>query len=574
MVGTTISDRYRIIELIAMGGMGAIFRGEHLLMRKHVAIKVLHPEIENFPDLVARFEREAVAGAHIQHPNVASASDFGNFGEGSAFLVLEFIEGITLRELLTREGPLAAPRAAGIAKQLAQALGAVHEKGIIHRDVKPLNVMVLKADSGAKDTIKLIDFGLAKVPVDQLSDVARDADPIRRSLTAAGVVMGTVAYIAPEAALGMRSVGPRSDLYSLGVLFYEMLAGKHPFDGEDPKTLFSQHRSKTPPRIAERNPNVRVPPALEVIVQKLLAKDPDARYTDADALVRAIDEALAPPSAIKPAPPPRDLTPIAVSSQASVPRYPAPARSRTIWFALGSMALAGATAAVVWASMKTQGSQPSAVASEAPSASTSAAISTEPSASAAKSSRDTLRMAVDSRDPKRASAALVELLAQEPKSLADSAVQTEAAAAAELVATVEGEAADDIFDRIAKLGANGPDVLYAIVAREPLTVDPAQRVGLTKPKDAAARARALLARPDILNQASPSMRIALDLRRAACVSRPMLFPRAAKDGDDRALQILLAMQPPGCTPQTSSCCFPQHMQLDRTIADIQARLRR
>src|SRR6185436_15715911 len=129
-IGRILSERYRIAALVAMGGMGAIYRAEHLLMRKQVAVKVLHPNVEGFPELVARFEREAVAGAHIQHPNVATASDFGKFDGGSAFLVLEFIEGETLRDAL-KAGAMPAPVAAGIAKQLAAALGAVHDKGIV-----------------------------------------------------------------------------------------------------------------------------------------------------------------------------------------------------------------------------------------------------------------------------------------------------------------------------------------------------------------------------------------------------------------------------------------------------------
>src|SRR5688572_27328252 len=208
MVGRTISDRYRIVELVAMGAMGAVYKGEHLLMRKQVAIKVLHPEIEDFPELVARFEREAIAGAHVNHPNVASASDFGKFDGDSYFLVLEYIEGTTLSDII-KQGPVEVLRAANLAKQLAAALGAAHIRGIVHRDVKPRNIMICEpsildtsARGGEDEIVKLIDFGLAKVPVEKLSELAKDPSTDGKELTNAGVVMGTVAYMAPETALG------------------------------------------------------------------------------------------------------------------------------------------------------------------------------------------------------------------------------------------------------------------------------------------------------------------------------------------------------------------------------------
>jgi serine/threonine protein kinase len=275
LVGRTISDRYRLVELLAMGAMGAVYRAEHLLMRKEVAIKVLHPESENFPELVTRFEREAVAGAHIDHPNVASASDFGTFDGESRFLVQEFVPGDNLHDLVKR-GPLPAPRATLIARELAAALGAAHAKGIVHRDVKPRNVMILDREGGP--VVKLIDFGLAKVPVEALSTAAQDPDAVHRSLTNAGVVMGTVAYMAPETAFGMRAVREPADLYSLGLILYEMLTGRHPFQADDPAVLFALQRAEPPPPLKVRNPAVDVPAALERVVMRLLEKDPDALW--------------------------------------------------------------------------------------------------------------------------------------------------------------------------------------------------------------------------------------------------------------------------------------------------------
>src|SRR5688500_11027426 len=142
MVGQVLSDRYRIHNVLAMGGMGAVFTGAHVHMRKRVAIKLLHPDTEGLPGLVARFEREAIVGAHVEHPNVASARDFGRLKDGSYYLILEFVRGLTLRQLL-HKGPLTPARAVRITRQLASALAAVHERGIVHRDLAPRNVMVI-----------------------------------------------------------------------------------------------------------------------------------------------------------------------------------------------------------------------------------------------------------------------------------------------------------------------------------------------------------------------------------------------------------------------------------------------
>ncbi|WP_437576900.1 protein kinase domain-containing protein [Sorangium sp. So ce887] len=295
-LGRIISKRYRIDEVIAMGGMGAVYRGEHVHMHKRVAIKILHPDTERLPELVQRFEREAVAGAHIQHRNVATATDFGEAEDGSFFLVLEYVRGTTLHEII-RRGPMPAARAALIARQLAAGLGTAHAMGIVHRDVKPRNVMVVEPQG---DFVKLIDFGLAKVSVDELrrsgaspESVRMEGEPLPVRLTTAGVIFGTIAYLAPESALGMDFVDERADLYALGLIFYEMLAGKHPFLAKDPVALFNQQRSAPVPAIAEHAPGVAVPPAIEAVVRRLLEKQPRARFEGAAELIAALDEACA-----------------------------------------------------------------------------------------------------------------------------------------------------------------------------------------------------------------------------------------------------------------------------------------
>jgi eukaryotic-like serine/threonine-protein kinase len=296
MIGQVISDRYRIRELIAMGGMGAVYRGDHLLLKKRIAIKLLHPETENLPELVKRFEREAIAGAHIQHPNVATATDFGKLPDGSYFLILEYVKGITLHEVLEK-GPLTPRRAARFAKQIASALHAIHTKGIYHRDVKPRNIMVV---DGTPETLKIIDLGLAKLKLGDFADEQErhpkdsmsDEDDAT-ALTVAGTIFGTLAYLAPEAAEGMDAVDGRSDLYALGLIMYEMLSGKRPFVAINPVELFMQHRIAPVPSMASRSPGLIVPPVLEAIPRKLLEKKPESRFQTGEEVCAAIDEALA-----------------------------------------------------------------------------------------------------------------------------------------------------------------------------------------------------------------------------------------------------------------------------------------
>lgn len=338
MIDRVISDRYRIRELIAMGGMGAVYRGEHLLLKKRIAIKILHPETENLPELVKRFEREAIAGAHIQHPNVATATDFGKLPDGSYFLVLEYVKGKTLHQIL-QDGPLPPRRAARLTRQLASALDAIHRLDIVHRDLKPRNIMVV---DGAAEVVKIIDLGLAKVKVNELSAGERDKQDSRASisdgddeeygnLTIAGTIFGTIAYLSPEAAEGMDAVDARSDLYALGLMFYEMLSGKHPFTAVNPVELFMQHRFQPPPPLAERNPDVAAPPALEAIARKLLEKQPASRYQTGAEVAAAIDEALremGPPAEGEEEPPLSESYEGEPSMRASVPSMRPPVPSQ------------------------------------------------------------------------------------------------------------------------------------------------------------------------------------------------------------------------------------------------------
>jgi len=286
LVGQTIGGRYRIERLLGEGGMGAVYEAEHTLMHKRVAVKVLHAEMSLMSEVVTRFEREAMAAAHIEHPNVATATDFGKLDDGSFFLVLEFVEGQSLRDAI-RKGPFVASRAVRVARQIASALSRAHGLGIVHRDLKPENVMLVARD-GDEDFVKVLDFGIAKVPVGDIAPKSMAGD---KALTQVGMIYGTPEYMPPEQALG-QDVDRRADLYSLGVILYEMLASKRPFDDESKVKLLGMHiTAPVPPLPAE----LQVPADLEALIVKLLAKDPKDRLQEAREAIEAFDLLVTPP---------------------------------------------------------------------------------------------------------------------------------------------------------------------------------------------------------------------------------------------------------------------------------------
>ncbi len=283
-LGEVVSGRYRIQKLLGEGGMGAVYLAEHTAMRKRVALKLLHKAVSDNAEVIARFEREAIAAAKIEHPNVAAATDFGRTEDGSLFLVLEYIEGQSLRDVLAA-GAMPWPRAVHVAKQIAMALGRAHEEGIVHRDLKPENVMLVNKDDDP-DFVKVLDFGIAKMSEATIPEGVDKSQPLTRM----GTVLGTPEYMAPEQALG-EAIGPGADLYALGVILYEMLAGRHMFDPPDRMAMLSFHLVSPVPPIADRAPGVVVPQPVEAIARKLLEKDVKARYADARELVLAFDAA-------------------------------------------------------------------------------------------------------------------------------------------------------------------------------------------------------------------------------------------------------------------------------------------
>ncbi|MBL9003001.1 MAG: protein kinase [Myxococcales bacterium] len=288
LVGTTLAGRYKIEALLGEGGMGAVYLAQHVGIRKRVAIKVLHPETSQNPELVARFEREAIAAAHVEHPNITAATDFGRAENGQFFLALEYLEGKRLRDVLGA-GPMPALRAIHIIEQVASALERSHQLGVIHRDLKPENIMLV-ARPGDPDFVKVLDFGLAKVvPAGEARPEGLTGNKL---VTQTGSIFGTPRYMPPEQCVGGTTDG-RSDLYSLGLVLYEMLAGVHPIAAKSTLMVISHQLATPTPPMKQIAPAVSVPAALEAIVMRLTEKPPENRYPNATALLAALKEARA-----------------------------------------------------------------------------------------------------------------------------------------------------------------------------------------------------------------------------------------------------------------------------------------
>ncbi|HEX4515045.1 MAG TPA: serine/threonine-protein kinase, partial [Polyangiaceae bacterium] len=302
LIGTVVGGRYKLERLIGEGGMSAVYEGEHIHMHKPVAVKVLSPEMSKSSEAVERFHREAMAASRIDHPNVAAATDFGELEDQSFFLVLELVTGKTLREVVTA-GKLPVRRALHVARQIASALSRAHALDIVHRDLKPENVMLTsrsvgdaerRRNSEDDDFVKVLDFGIAKLA---MKDFAPDATPSDAAPhTQLGMVYGTPEYMSPEQAMG-KPIDARADLYSLGVIMFEMLAGVRPWDDANKAVLLGKQVSADIPAIAEMAPDAGTPADVEAIVRKLMAKSPDERYAKTEDALAAIDAILARPPA-------------------------------------------------------------------------------------------------------------------------------------------------------------------------------------------------------------------------------------------------------------------------------------
>ncbi len=273
--GRVIDERYRVIEKLGEGGMGAVFVAEHLKLRKQVALKIIHPEFAGDGELAERFAREAMATAQVEHPHVASALDYGMLPEGGAYLVMQLVRGPSLRGMLEKHQRAGWARAAHVMAQVADALAAAHAVGIVHRDLKPENIHLEPRDDGT-ELVKVLDFGIARVSDPEKPDAPADAPP-RHALTRVGTIIGTPGYMAPEQALG-EVVDARADLYALGVILWEMIAGRHLWaDSADIAALFTRQLTETPPTLREASGDPSVPQELETLVAQLLARSRAAR---------------------------------------------------------------------------------------------------------------------------------------------------------------------------------------------------------------------------------------------------------------------------------------------------------
>jgi hypothetical protein len=271
--------------------MGCVYLAEHVSIQRPLALKLLHPEVEGIDEVTKRFEREAFAIGRVDHPNCVNVSDFGRLEDGTLYMVLELLDGVLLSELLEREGRVDWRRALHIGRHVLSALVCAHEAGIVHRDVKPDNVILVQQDGDA-DFAKILDFGIAK-----LYDEAKphgDGGPHSEDpgLTQVGVTIGTPTYIAPEQAFG-QPVDARADLYALSVMLYEMITGAPPFEAEDVVTLLSMHTSAEVPAFREIAPEASVPQRVEALIRKGLEKNKEDRMESAAVYIDRIDEIVA-----------------------------------------------------------------------------------------------------------------------------------------------------------------------------------------------------------------------------------------------------------------------------------------
>lgn len=277
MPGGILDGRYRLLARLGEGGVGTVYKAEQLWMQRPVAIKFLHKKVTASVEAVKRFAREARISAQIRSPHCVSVFDFARAPDGTFYLVMELIQGESLRALLKREKRLSVPQAVAIFEQVLTGLGAAHRLNIVHRDVKPDNLMIQQEPTGL--LVKILDFGIAR----RSSAFGRPGS----DLTVPGSTLGTPEYMPPEQCMGQPLDG-RADLYAVGCLLFEALAGRRPFDNKDPVVVMRAQVQEPVPSLREVAPEAKISSALDVVLKKALAKAPGERYANAEAFIEAL----------------------------------------------------------------------------------------------------------------------------------------------------------------------------------------------------------------------------------------------------------------------------------------------
>jgi eukaryotic-like serine/threonine-protein kinase len=326
--GDLIADRYELEELLGTGGMSSVFRAHDRQLDRRIAIKILYEHYADDPEYLERFRREARAVAKLSHPNIVTVIDRGD-DDGRQFIVFEHVDGENLKELAVRSGPLAVRQALELALAVADGLAFAHEHGLVHRDVKPQNVLL-----SSEGEVKVTDFGIAR------------SLHVEHGVTQTGTVLGTGEYLAPEQASG-KPVSPATDVYSLGVVLWELLAGDVPFTGENFVAVALRHVNEPPPHLRERR--LDVSPRLDAAVERALAKDPARRFPTMAAFAKELRACLAEAEGGVPAPPTDDdlARTLVTAPVRRRPRRAARSRRRPWAYALLALAVAGAAFAAV-----------------------------------------------------------------------------------------------------------------------------------------------------------------------------------------------------------------------------------
>jgi len=358
LVGQILADRYRVVRLIGEGGMGQVYEAQHVNINKRFALKLLRPEIVSNAEAVARFRQEAWASSSIGHENIIEIEDFATLPSGAVYLAMEFLDGKALSERMREEPALSFGESLDVMLQVSSGLAAAHDKGIVHRDMKPENIFL--GQKYGRPLVKILDFGIAKV----------SGAEGNRSLTRTGTIFGTPHYMSPEQALG-KTLDHRADIYSVGVIMYELFTGKVPFEAESFMGILTKHITTQPMPPRQAAPERDIAPAVEAIILRALAKEPDERYQTMAELggeLAAIAGELA-PEVLQPRPSSQALAQIARAPSTAMPARtptpmprppsgaqplpvdaaPAKKRSAAPYIALACVLVAGAAGAVVFA---------------------------------------------------------------------------------------------------------------------------------------------------------------------------------------------------------------------------------